>query len=182
MRNKAVFLDRDGVICRDVNYCSRPEDLKLLPTVPQAIKLLNDHNYLTIVITNQSGIARGYFTHKILSDIHNKMIDEFARFNARIDDIRYCPHHPDEGCNCRKPGTALFEQAIQKHAINTKASFMIGDEQKDIDAGRAMGCRTVLVTNSVTHKKECLLRADYTALNLLDAVNWILTLKFHLYF
>ena len=73
MKNKAVFLDRDEVICRDVHYCSRVDDFELLPTVPQAIKLLNNHNYLTIVITNKSGIARGYLTHKILSDIHKKL-------------------------------------------------------------------------------------------------------------
>ncbi|MFC1947583.1 D-glycero-beta-D-manno-heptose 1,7-bisphosphate 7-phosphatase [Chloroflexota bacterium] len=176
MKNKAVFLDRDGVICKDVNYCSRTEDFELLPTVPQAIKLLNDHDYLTIVITNQSGIARGYFTHETLTDIHQKMIDELSRFDARIDDIRYCPHHPDEACNCRKPKTALFEQAIQEHAINITASFIIGDRQQDIDAGRTLGCRPILVTTGPDHSEESLKEADYTASSLLDAVNWILNL------
>ena len=172
--NKAVFLDRDGVICKDVNYCSRTEDFDLLPTVPQAIKLLNDFDFSTIVITNQSGVARGYFTHEILTDIHKKMTDELARFNARIDDILYCPHHPDEECNCRKPGTTLFEQAIHEHAIDTRASFMIGDRQKDIDAGRAVGCQTILIASGLDHGGENVVKADYTAINLLDAVNWIL--------
>jgi histidinol-phosphate phosphatase family protein len=174
MKNKAVFLDRDGVICRDVNYCRRTEDFELLPTVPQAIKLLNDHNYLTIVITNQSGIARGYLTHEILTDIHRKMKDELARFNARIDDILYCPHHPDEECDCRKPGTALFEQAIHKHSINTSTSFMIGDRRKDIDAGRTAGCRTIFITTGPDNSEENVIKADYIAINLLDAVTWIL--------
>ena len=174
MKNKAVFLDRDGVICRDVNYCSRPEDFELLPTVPQAIKLLNNHNYLIIIITNQSGIARGFFTHETLTHIHKKMTEELARFNAWTDDIQYCPHHPDEECNCRKPGTALFERAIQEHSINVKASFMIGDRLKDIDAGRALGCRTVFVSTGPNHSEESLKEADYTAYSLLDAVGWIL--------
>ncbi len=181
MKNKAVFLDRDGVICRDVYYCSRPENFELLPTVPQAIKLLNDHDYLTVVITNQSGIARGYFTHDTLTDIHIKMIDELSRFNARIDDIRYCPHHPDEECNCRKPRTALFEQVIQERAINVKRSFMIGDTLKDIDAGRAVGCRTILVTTSFNNEEKFLIKPDYTAINLLDAVNWILKYSIYSY-
>jgi D,D-heptose 1,7-bisphosphate phosphatase len=174
MKNKAVFLDRDGVICRDVHYCSRKEDFELLPTVPLAVKLLNDHDYLAIVITNQSGIARGYFTHEILSDIHRKMIDELGKFNARIDDIRYCPHHPDEACDCRKPGTALLDQAIQEHSIDVKASFMIGDQQKDIDAGKAVGCGTILITTKSDDRAKILTKADYTAINLLDAVNWII--------
>lgn len=179
MKNKAVFLDRDGVICRDVNYCRHTDDFELLPAVPQAVKLLNDNNFLTIVVTNQSGIARGYLTHEILSDIHQKMTDELARFSARIDDILYCPHHPDEECDCRKPGTALFERAIHKHSINAAASFMIGDRQRDIDAGRTAGCRTVFVTTGLHHSEEILIKADYTAINLLDAVNWILRQFLH---
>jgi len=174
MKNKAVFLDRDGVICRDVHYCSRVEDFELLPTVPLAIKLLNDHDYLAIVITNQSGIARGYFTHEILSDIHKKMTGELASFNAWIDDILYCPHHPDEACNCRKPGTVLLDRAIQDHSIDVNTSFMIGDTLKDIDAGRTVGCRTILVSTGLDQKTEKLIKSDYTAINLLDAVNWII--------
>ncbi len=110
----------------------------------------------------------------MLSDIHKKMTDELARFNARIDDILYCPHHPDEECDCRKPGTALFEQAIREHAINVQASFMIGDRQKDIDAGGTAGCRTIFVTTGPDNRGKNPTKADYTAINLLDAVNWIL--------
>lgn len=176
MRNKAVFLDRDGVICRDVDYCSRTEDFELLPTVPLAIRLLNIHDYLTIVITNQSGIARGYFTHETLSDIHKKMVDELTGFGAWIDEIRYCPHHPDDVCNCRKPGTSLFEQVIHEYSINVQASFMVGDRQPDIDAGRSVGCRTILVTTGPDQKAEIPIKADYTAITLLDAVNWIIQL------
>ena len=176
MRNKAVFLDRDGVICIDVNYCSRVEDFELLPGVLQAVKLLNDNDYKAIVITNQSGIARGYFTHQVLADIHKKMVTELSGDGAKLDDIFYCPHHPDDGCDCRKPKTALFQQAIEKYDIDTSLSFMVGDAQTDIDAGRANGCRTIWVNHETGQDSKNVTGADYTVTSLLDAVKLLLEL------
>lgn len=99
--NKAVFLDRDDTICRDVGYCRRPEDLELLPGAAEGIRLLNNAGFKVIVITNQSGIARGYFDEKTLHEIHKKMKRDLSRSGARLDAIYFCPHHPDEGCRCR---------------------------------------------------------------------------------
>ena len=172
---KTVFLDRDGVICRDVNYCSRVEDFVMLPGVSQAIKLLNVNGYKAIVITNQSGIARGYFTHQVLTDIHKKMTDELTSDGVKLDGIFYCPHHPGDGCDCRKPKTALFEQAIEEFGIDTSLSFMVGDAQSDIDAGKAIGCRTILVSHEY-EENESVIGADYTVGSLLKAVGLILEL------
>lgn len=147
--NRAVFLDRDGTIARDVHYCRRVEDFELLPTVPQAIRLLNENGFRVVVVTNQSGIARGYFTEEILEQIHQKMKDELAKHNARVDAIYYCPHHPDDGCDCRKPKTALFLKAAKELDIDFNRSYVVGDMQMDIDAGKALGCRTILVSNDL---------------------------------
>ncbi len=146
MDNKAVFLDRDGTIAKDVHYCPRPEDFELLPSVPEAIKLLNENSFKVIVVTNQSGIARGYFTEETLAQIHQKMKDELAKYGARVDAIYHCPHHPDDGCECRKPKTALFLKAAGEHDIDLKSSYVVGDMQMDIDAGKSLDCKTVLVT------------------------------------
>jgi D,D-heptose 1,7-bisphosphate phosphatase len=123
--NKAVFLDRDGTIARDVHYCRRVEDFELLPTVPEAIKLLNTNGFKVVVVTNQSGIARGYFTEQTLEQIHQKMKDELANHNAWVDAIYYCPHHPDDGCDCRKPGTALFLKAARELDIDLARSYVV---------------------------------------------------------
>lgn len=144
--SKAVFLDRDGTIARDVHYCRRPEDFELLPAVPEAIRLLNEDGFKVVVVTNQSGIARGYFTEKTLAQIHDKMEVELAKYGAWVDAVYYCPHHPDEGCSCRKPGTALFYKAAREQGIDLESSYVVGDMQMDIDAGKALGCGTVLVT------------------------------------
>lgn len=184
MGNKAAFLDRDGTIAMDVHYCRRPEDFELLPTVPEAIRLLNENGFKVVVITNQSGIARGYFTEEILAQIHQKMRDEIGRRGAMVDAIYYCPHHPDEGCECRKPKTALFHKAAKELNIDFKLSYVVGDMQMDIDAGKALGCKTALVTTGsqpqvssprspVPDPRSPIASPDYTARNLLEAARWI---------
>lgn len=171
--NRAVFLDRDGTIAEDVNYCSRAEDFQILPAVPDAIRILNETGFKTVLISNQSGLARGYFTEEILTQIHGKMERELAGYGAKIDAIYYCPHHPDDNCGCRKPKTGMIEQAAIDLDIDLKASYMIGDVQKDIDVGRAMGCRTILVTTGPGKGYDISDPADYTADSLMQAVTWI---------
>lgn len=143
MSHRAAFLDRDGTIARDVHYCSDPRDFEILPRAPAAIRSLNEHGFKVVVITNQSGLARGYFTRETLSRIHDKMTSELAREGALIDAIYLCPHHPEEGCECRKPRPALLLQAAGDIDIALDRSYMIGDDPKDVEAGRAAGCRTV---------------------------------------
>ena len=172
---KAVFLDRDGTIARDVHYCRRVEDFEILPHVPEAIRLLNREGYKVVVITNQSGIARGYFTEATLSLIHRKMTTTLERDGARIDAVYVCPHHPDEGCECRKPSPALIITAAADIGIALDQSYMIGDDPKDVRAGRAAGCRTVLLTADPTQRCDDLRGiCDHAAPDLFEAVEWLL--------
>lgn len=173
MKNKAVFLDRDGTIAEDVHYCRRVEDFHILPTVPEAIKRLNDNGFKVVVITNQSGIARGYFTEEMLARIHQKMKQELAKGDAWVDGIYYCPHHPDDGCHCRKPKTALFLRAAKELDIDISRSFVVGDMPMDIDAGKALGCKTVLVTTGPQGGSSIVDPPDYASDSLLEAAQWI---------
>ncbi len=174
MSNRAVFLDRDGTIARYVHHCQSPEDFELLPSVPEAIRLLNGNRFQVVVITNQSGIARGYFTKGTLDQIHDKMEQELAQGNAQADAIYYYPHHPDEDCECRKPKTALFLKAAKELKIDLGLSYVIGDIQMDIDAGKALGCKTVLVTTGPQAGNNVNGTPDYTANSLLEAAQWII--------
>ena len=147
---KAVFVDRDDTIAKDVPYCSRPEDLHLFKGVPEAIAKLNKAGYLVIMITNQSGIARGKFSENDLEKIHKKMVADIEKGGGKIDDIFYCPHIPDEKCGCRKPAPGMGITAVAKYKINTKASFMIGNSDADVEFGKAIGCTSIKVTERFT--------------------------------
>ena len=173
---RAVFFDRDGTIARDVPYCRRVEDFEIMPQVPEAIRLLNDAGFKVAVVTNQSGIARGYFTEQTLSLIHEKMRRELARWGAHVDAIYVCPHHPDQECGCRKPKPALLVQAAKDMGIALQLSYMVGDDAKDVGAGRAAGCRTVLVTTGPNQGAAAGQGqgADFTASTLHEAAEWIL--------
>ena len=176
MANRAVFLDRDGTIAIDVPYCRRPEDFKLFPNTARAIKLLNEHGYKVIIITNQSGVARGYFDEDTLERIHQKMRRELAEDGARIDGIYYCPHHPDDDCECRKPKPKMILQAAEEHDIDIKQSFMVGDMLMDIQVGQNAGCRTVLLLPD-TGENEAGSTPDYIASDLYAAALWIINQK-----
>ena len=147
---KAVFIDRDDTIAKDVPYCSRPEDLHLFPGVGKAVKRLNDAGYLVIMITNQSGISRGRFTEETLAKIHDKMLGDLAADGARLDAIYYCPHTPEDGCRCRKPGTELIERAVREHGIDLRSSYFIGDRDHDVEAGTTAGCKCIRVGPGTT--------------------------------
>lgn len=147
---KAVFIDRDDTIVKDVPYCNDPEKLQLLPGVPKAISRLKEAGYLVIVVTNQSGIARGLFDENILDNVHDKMIREIAAGGGEIDDIFFCPHDPEGGCGCRKPEIGMGVAAIMKHHINPTVSFMIGDRDKDIEFGKRLGLKTYMVSEKMT--------------------------------
>jgi len=143
---KAVLVDRDDTLAKDGPYCDSPERFRLLPGVPKAISKLNEAGYIVIVVTNQSGIARGLFDEATLEAIHGRMVKEIEAGGGRIEDIYYCPHHPDDLCTCRKPETDMGIAAIIKHNINPKASFMIGDHEKDVEFGKRLGMRTYQVS------------------------------------
>ncbi len=152
MSRRAVFFDRDGTIVKGVEYLRSPDELALLPSAAEAIKAFNERGYLTIIVTNQSGIARGYFTEERLGEIHHRLLEILSREGARIDAIYYCPHLADGtveaysvDCRCRKPKPGMLEKAAREHDIDLAKSIMIGDTPADITAGKAAGCRTVLI-------------------------------------
>lgn len=183
MKNKAVFIDRDGTINFDVHYLDDPDKFEMYPGVGEGVKKLKENGFKIIVITNQSGIARGYFTEKQLSNIHEKMKKEFQKFDVVLDGIYYCPHHPDDNCNCRKPNTGLFEKAIKEHNIDVKKSYLLGDKILDIGAGKKISVRAILIPEPyireelLSKKNEWEYKPDYIADDFMDAVEWILKLK-----
>jgi histidinol-phosphate phosphatase family protein len=172
----AVFIDRDGTMAPDVHYCRRPEDFELFPNTAKAIRLLNEHGFKVIVITNQSGIARGYFTEDTLARIHDKMITELAKEGARVDAIYYCPHHPNDKCDCRKPKPKLVLQAAKEYNINLKRSFVVGDLEMDVDLGKAVGCKSILIKGSSSVSDEKM-NPDAVASDLLEAAQIILAME-----
>jgi D-glycero-D-manno-heptose 1,7-bisphosphate phosphatase len=160
-KQRAVFLDRDGTINIDAGFITRPEDFTLIDGAAQAIKHLNDAGYLVIVVTNQPVIARGACTVETLELIHQKMETLLGKEGACLDAVFYCPHHPDRGfageipalkieCDCRKPKPGMIFAAAKKYNIDTAQSWMIGDSERDIRAGKAASCKTVFLTGGKT--------------------------------
>lgn len=180
--NKAVFLDRDGTINVEKNYLYKIEDFEFIEEVPKAIKLLNDKGYKIIVITNQAGIARGYYKEDDVDKLHQYIGDELRNHNAYIDGYYYCPHHPLHGigdykinCNCRKPKTGLLEMAIKDFNINANESWMIGDKITDIETGQVLNLRTILVTTGYGELEKNRGKPDYITENLYNAVKILLS-------
>jgi len=175
---KAVFLDRDGTINFNRGYISDPTLLEIRPGVGRGIRLLNEHGFLTIVVTNQSGIARGLLSPKMLQRIHVSMANELRRESARIDAIYYCPHHPEDGCRCRKPQPGLLEKAVIDYNIDASRSFMIGDRMLDVLAGHSIGCKTILVPEDrelvIEEMQQTHIVPDFVADDFVSGVKWIL--------
>lgn len=158
---RAIFLDRDGTINQYVGFLKRLDEFQLIEGVAEAIRRINQSGYLAIIVTNQPVIARGDISWEKLDEIHRKMETLLGQEGAYLDDIFICPHHPDSGfagevpiykiqCNCRKPEPGLLLQAAEKYNIDLAQSWMVGDSQSDVEAGRAAGCRTVLVSEDFT--------------------------------
>ncbi|MBY9007028.1 MAG: D-glycero-beta-D-manno-heptose 1,7-bisphosphate 7-phosphatase [Candidatus Lokiarchaeota archaeon] len=172
-KNVAIFLDRDGVINKEVNYLADPDKFILLEGTIEALKILVSKGYLLILITNQAGIARGYFTETKLTEIHDKMNKIFKENTTSLDDIFYCPHHPmfTGPCECRKPNPGMIIEAKKKYNIDLENSYMVGDTLNDIKTGKNAGCKTVLVlTGHGTVEKEKIneIKPNYIYNNLLQ--------------
>jgi heptosyltransferase-2 len=174
-----VFLDRDGTLNRDIGYVRSPDELELLPGAAEAVARLNRAGARIALITNQSGVARGFFTTAGLDAIHARLRALLAAGGAFLDGIYYCPHHPDDGCACRKPGTALAERAFGDLEGDRSACYMVGDQKRDVELARKIGARSVLVTSGQTSLESLAsLRAerllpDHVAAGLAEAVGWI---------
>lgn len=150
--NKAVFLDRDGTLNIEKNYLYKIEDFEFVPGITEAVKFWNDNGYLVIVVTNQSGVARGYYREEDVQKLHRYINLALSEMEAHIDAFYYCPHHPEHGigeykmiCNCRKPKTGMIEKAISDFNIDVTQSALFGDKDSDIQAGEAMGIQSFLV-------------------------------------
>ncbi len=181
---KAIFLDRDGVLNHEGHFISRPEDLHLFTFTSSAVRKINSSSYLSVVVTNQSAVARNLCTEDDIRTIHKKLETELGKDHAWLDAIYYCPHHPDKGfpeentaykiqCDCRKPATGMFKKAIAKFRINPSISYMIGDSERDIRAGMNAGCITAGVRTGYGIRKTTLL-PDFMFENLKEAVDFII--------
>ncbi|MBL7214251.1 MAG: HAD family hydrolase [Phycisphaerae bacterium] len=188
MSQKAIFLDRDDTVINDPGYINEPEQVTLLPGVAEALIQFKRMGYLIIIITNQSAIARGYITEKKLEQIHQKLKNLLSAAGATIDRLYYCPYHPEgtvEGFNkeshLRKPSPGMLQKAAEEMDIDLSLSWMIGDRYRDIEAGKAAGCHTIMV--DVPGKTRELNTAapdpDRKAVNLREAVNIIRMYEFH---
>ena len=177
-KQKAIFLDRDGTINKYVGFLRNIDEFELLPGVPEAIKKINESGYLAIVVTNQPVIARGEVTVPELHEIHNKMETLLGAEGAYLDAVYYCPHHPHRGypgevealkidCECRKPKPGMLLNAAEDFNISLEESWMIGDGENDVRAGKAAGCKTVLIGTESYGQ-------DVTAMSLLNAVEQVI--------
>lgn len=184
--NRAVFLDRDGTINEEMGYINHPDRFKIFPFIPESISLLNQLNYKVIIVTNQSGVARGYFTESLVIKLHRKLIKYLKENNAHIDAIYYCPHHPTEGtgkyklnCNCRKPKSGMIDRAVKELKIDLNRSYLIGDRYKDIVFAKKMKIRAGLVMTGygkgeyLYQRKSWKVMPDIIGENLLEIVRFI---------
>lgn len=173
-KRKAAFIDRDGTINEDVGYLSRVEDLRIFPFTAEAIRQLKQSESLVIVVTNQSGIGRGYYDIDAMHAIHTKMNEELG---GMIDAFYYCPHAPDAGCKCRKPSTGMIEQALTDFEIDMEGSWMIGDKAIDVLTGKNAVINTALVRTGYGAKDMTELsdQPDIVAEDLLKAVKQIIS-------
>ncbi|CAN2040579.1 D-glycero-beta-D-manno-heptose-1,7-bisphosphate 7-phosphatase [Candidatus Magnetomoraceae bacterium gMMP-15] len=178
---KSIFIDRDGVINQDSpDYIKNWSEFNFIPGSIEAIARLTQNGYICFIITNQSMINRGISTKEALKDMHQKMTDAIEANRGRIEAIFYCPHRPDEGCNCRKPKPGLIYQVRQFYDIDLKNSCMVGDSVKDIEWARNAGCGFAILVrtgNGFESEKILIQRKifpDYVADNLLAASEWII--------
>lgn len=172
-----VLLDRDGTLIAERNYLARVEDVELLPGVAQGLRLLNHAGLGLAVLTNQSGLARGYFDRAALDTIHARLTQLLADEGVSLSGIYVCPHAPDDGCDCRKPQPGLAQRAAAELHFDPAACFVIGDKPCDIELGRSLGAVTFLVRTGygASWEREGL-RADYIVDDVLAAAHIILEL------
>lgn len=187
MKRPAVFVDRDGTINEQMGYINHVSRFTFLPGTAEAIKLLNIHRFLVIVISNQSGVARGYFPIELVNEVHCRMKTMLEKEGAWVDAVYFCPHHPSgnvaeyrKACDCRKPATGMVRKAIDRFDIDLKSSYVIGDRLSDIEMAERLDLKGILVRTGygrgeIEHLLPgSTLRPVYIADDLLEAVKWII--------
>ena len=184
----AVFVDRDGCLTEEVGYVNHVSRIRLLPRTAEAIRRLNRCEMPAVMVTNQSGIAKGYFSEEILEAVNGEMVRQLAEVGARLDGLYVCTHHPDEGvppyrahCDCRKPRPGLLQRAAAEMDLALGASVVIGDKMSDVTMAHAVGAAGVLVLTGYglgewEHRRHLWSdQPDHVADDLLDAVEWVLS-------
>jgi len=157
---RAVFIDRDGTINVEKEYLYLADDLEFIPGAIEAIRILNEAGFLVVVVSNQSGVARGYYTEEDVHILHRHIASQLELANSRVDAWFYCPHHPSGRgsyalpCRCRKPQPGMLLEAARRFDIDLDSSIMIGDKLVDVEAGRAAGCRSILVRTGYGREEE----------------------------
>jgi len=185
---KAVFLDRDGTVNEEVGYLTDILKLKLIPDAGAAIRKLNEAGFLVVLVTNQAGVARGYFPESLVAEAHARLDELLQAEGARLDAVYYCPHHPTAGtstytraCDCRKPGTGLIDQASRDLLIDVKHSYMVGDKWSDVELGQRAGTTAVLVRSGYAAddpgniRPQHVVEPAFIANDIAEAADWIIT-------
>ncbi|MBA2733197.1 MAG: HAD family hydrolase, partial [Acidobacteria bacterium] len=185
---RAVFMDRDGTISEEIGYVNHPSRYRVFPYSAEAVRLLNEAGWLAILVTNQAGVARGYFTEEIIAAVHNVLTKDLEQKGARLDAIYYCAHHPTVGehpyrfdCDCRKPKPGLIERAVEEFSIDPAQSWMIGDRYSDIELARNAHVHSAFVLSGYGRGEWEYQRTvwkhepDLVAEDLLEAVRKIVT-------
>ena len=180
LKRRAVFLDRDGTIAEEVGYANHISRFVVYPFAATAIRRLNEAGLPVIVVTNQSGVARGFFPESLIGRMHEKMVEELAAGGAHVDGMYYCPHIRDDQCSCRKPLPGMLEQAAREHNLEISGSVLVSDRYNDIQMGHENGCRTILVLTGYGrgdyewNRAKWPRQPDHVVENLADAVEIIL--------
>ena len=185
--NKAVFLDRDGTVNEEVGYLTDLEKLRLIPGAGSAIRLMNEAGFKVILVTNQSGVARGYFSERLVHEAHARLGEMLRADGARIDAVYFCPHHPVAGtshytmdCECRKPKTGLIDRAVKDFLIDRQHSYMVGDKWSDVELGQRAKVHSVLVESGFAHddpgnkRPDGVRDPDFLARDITEATSWII--------
>lgn len=177
----SIFLDRDGTLNADPGYIKSPDEFELFPGVPEALAKLKRAGAKLMLVTNQSGIARGLLSHGDLAAIHEKLRRILNRAGASLEAIYVCPHHPDEGCDCRKPNRGMIDQAVREYGVDLKRAYMIGDHIRDIQLAQRVGMRSILVTTGVVRPQEgeelkaTAMAPHWIASSMDEAADWLLS-------
>ena len=174
--NRAVFLDRDGVLMEDHNYVGDVDRVVVIQAAVPALQRLQAAGYKLFVVTNQSGVGRGYFTHEHVKQVHAHLDEQFAKAGVKIERYYVCPHHPDDNCACRKPSPKSLRDAAREFQLDLARCYMVGDRSSDIQAGHNAGVRTILVLTGAGKETlaEAKAKPDYVAADVSAAADWIL--------
>lgn len=178
---KVIFLDRDGVINENLHgdYVKKWDEFKFIPKAKEAIKVLTDAGWIIVIISNQAGVGKGIMSARAVEEINARMISEIENYGGKVKSVYYCPHRPDEGCECRKPKPGMLLNAARDLGIQLSDSYMIGDNVIDIQAGARVGCKTILVktglgSEHLEKRVQWSVNPDYIVSNLSEAAELIL--------